>query len=164
MNSVFVHFYVCVLCVCVCVCVCVCRQTGRVRQRDVITTLDLFTLPNPSLLPLLPPACPQAELAPFSIFSSMLSCFSCVLCFVTLWIIPCQAPLSIGFSRQEYWSRLHSLLKGNSQPRVWTHVSCIAGRLFTIWPIREARFSRLCASWSQVKYCFYSHNSSPNCK
>ena len=26
--------------------------------------------------------------------------------FVTLWTIACQAPLSMGFSRQEYWSRL----------------------------------------------------------
>ena len=25
---------------------------------------------------------------------------------VTLWIIACQAPLSVGFSRQEYWSGL----------------------------------------------------------
>ena len=24
----------------------------------------------------------------------------------TLWIVTCQAPLSMGFSRQEYWSRL----------------------------------------------------------
>ena len=25
---------------------------------------------------------------------------------VTPWIVACQAPLSMGFSRQEYWSRL----------------------------------------------------------
>jgi len=25
---------------------------------------------------------------------------------VTLWTVACQAPLSMGFSRQEYWSRL----------------------------------------------------------
>ena len=29
-----------------------------------------------------------------------------VLCFVTLWTVAHQAPLSMGFSRQEYWSRL----------------------------------------------------------
>ena len=28
------------------------------------------------------------------------------LCFVTPWTVACQAPLSIRFSRQEYWSRL----------------------------------------------------------
>ena len=28
---------------------------------------------------------------------------SCVQLFATLWTIACQAPLSMGFSRQEYW-------------------------------------------------------------
>ena len=32
--------------------------------------------------------------------------FSCVQLFVTLWTVAHQAPLSMGFSRQEYWSRL----------------------------------------------------------
>ena len=36
----------------------------------------------------------------------MLSCFSCVRLFATLWAIAFQAPLSMGFSRQEYWSGL----------------------------------------------------------
>ena len=31
---------------------------------------------------------------------------SCVLLFVTPWIIASQAPLSMGFSRQGYWSGL----------------------------------------------------------
>ena len=36
----------------------------------------------------------------------MLSCFSCVQLFLTLWIIARQAPLSMEFSRREYWSGL----------------------------------------------------------
>ena len=40
----------------------------------------------------------------------LLSHFSCVRLFVTLWTIARQAPLSMGFSRQEYWSELPSLL------------------------------------------------------
>ena len=36
----------------------------------------------------------------------MLRYFSCVQLFVTLWAVAHQAPLSMGFSRQEYWSRL----------------------------------------------------------
>ena len=32
--------------------------------------------------------------------------FSRVLLFVMLWTVACQAPLSMGFSRQEYWSGL----------------------------------------------------------
>ena len=33
----------------------------------------------------------------------MLHPFSCVQLFATLWTEACQAPLSMGFSRQEYW-------------------------------------------------------------
>ena len=36
----------------------------------------------------------------------MLSCFSCVQFFGTLWTVTHQAPLSMGFSRQEYWGGL----------------------------------------------------------
>ena len=33
-------------------------------------------------------------------------CFGCVRLFVTLWTVPHQAPLSMEFPRQEYWSGL----------------------------------------------------------
>ena len=36
----------------------------------------------------------------------MLSHFSWVQLFATPWTVACQAPLSIGFPRQEYWSGL----------------------------------------------------------
>ena len=36
----------------------------------------------------------------------MLSHFSCVQLFATIWTVAHQAPLSMGFSRQEYWSAL----------------------------------------------------------
>ena len=36
----------------------------------------------------------------------VLSCSSHVQLFVTPWTVACQAPLSMGFSRQEYWSGL----------------------------------------------------------
>ena len=35
-----------------------------------------------------------------------LNCFSCIWLFATPWTIARQAPLSMGFSGQEYWSRL----------------------------------------------------------
>ena len=35
--------------------------------------------------------------------------FSHVQLFVTLWIVPHQAPLSMGLSRQEYWNGLSCL-------------------------------------------------------
>ena len=43
----------------------------------------------------------------------MLSSFSCVWLFVTLWTVAGQAPLSIGFSMQEYWSGLLCPPPGN---------------------------------------------------
>ena len=54
--------------------------------------------------------------------------------FVTPWTVAHQAPLSMGFSRQEYWNGLpFPSPVGSSLPRDWTQVSCIAGRFFIIW-------------------------------
>ena len=39
--------------------------------------------------------------------------------FATLWTVVCQAPLSMGFSRQEYWSGLPFPSSGDlSDPRI----------------------------------------------
>jgi len=43
---------------------------------------------------------------PKTILHAMISCFSRVQLFVTLWTVALQAPLYMGFSRQEYWSGL----------------------------------------------------------
>ena len=43
----------------------------------------------------------------------MLSHFSHVQLFANLWTIARQAPLSMGFSRQEYWSTLPFLSPGD---------------------------------------------------
>ena len=40
------------------------------------------------------------------LYSAVLSSFSCVQLFATPWTVALQAPLSIGFSRQEYWGGL----------------------------------------------------------
>ena len=42
--------------------------------------------------------------SPWGHKACVLSRFSCVWLSVTLWTAACQAPPSIGFSRQEYWS------------------------------------------------------------
>ena len=50
-----------------------------------------------------------------SVHACMLNCFSHVRFFVTLWTVAHQAPLSMGFSRQEYRSTevvCHALLQG----------------------------------------------------
>ena len=44
--------------------------------------------------------------------------------FATPWTVACQAPLSMEFSRQEYWSRLPLLTPGDlCQPKDRTCVS-----------------------------------------
>ena len=59
--------------------------------------------------------------------------FSRVRLFVTPWIVACQAPLSMEFSRQEWVAVPFS--RGSSQPRDGTHVSCIAcGFFFLFFP------------------------------
>ena len=52
----------------------------------------------------------------------ILSCFSRVRLCATLWTVVCQGPLSLGFSKQEYWSGPSS--RGSSQPRDQTCVFC----------------------------------------
>ena len=73
------------------------------------------------------------------------SYFSHVRLFVTPWTVACQSPLSMGFSRQEYWSGLSCPPPGESSwPKDQTHVSCvscIAGRFFTHWATWEACFT-----------------------
>ena len=44
--------------------------------------------------------------APWKLHAYMLSHFSRVWLFATLWTVAQQVPLSMGFSRQEYWSGL----------------------------------------------------------
>ena len=54
----------------------------------------------------------------------MLNCFSGVRLSVTPWPVACQAPLSMGFFRHEYWSGLPSCSRGSSQTRDWTSIPC----------------------------------------
>ena len=46
------------------------------------------------------------SLAIFPLDVCILSGFSLIRLFATLWAAACQVPLSVGFSRQEYWSGL----------------------------------------------------------
>ena len=59
------------------------------------------------------------------------SCFSHVWLFATLWTVAHQTPLSMGFSREEYWSRCHALPQG-------------------IFPIQESNPQLLCLLYRQA--------------
>ena len=70
----------------------------------------------------------------------MLSCFSCVQLCEILWNAACQAPLSMGFSRQESWSGLPppgDLPDPGTQPSS-LRPPALAGRLFTTSATCEA--------------------------
>ena len=68
--------------------------------------------------------------------------------FAIPWTVAHQASLSMGFSRQEYWSGLPFPSPGGSSwPWDLTQVSCIAGRRFTLWATREAQYYE-CKSWN----------------
>ena len=62
-------------------------------------------------------------------YACLLSHFSCVQLFVTPWMVAHQAPLSRGFSRQEYWSvSLCPPPRNLPDPGIestFTYVSCI---------------------------------------
>ena len=67
---------------------------------------------------------------------------------VTPWTVARQAPLFMGFSRQKYWSRLPFPSPGDlPNAGIEPQVSCMAGRFFTNWAIREA----LCNLMSYLK-------------
>ena len=78
----------------------------------------------------------------------MLSRFSRVQLFATPWIAACQAPLSMGFFRQEHWSGLPCPPPGDL-PNCYIcyicYISCLDGRFFSpsatwedqAWLVRE---------------------------
>ena len=84
----------------------------------------------------------------------MLSYFSHVRLFVTSWTVACQAPLFMGFSRQEYWRELPfpspGYLPNPGIEPTFSCGSCIAGRFFTAEPLGKPKKK----SWSKfIRNC-----------
>ena len=65
--------------------------------------------------------------------------FSRVQLLATPWTVAHQAPLSLGFSRQKYWSGLPCPSPGDL-PNPLTWVSCIASRFFIVLATMEALY------------------------
>ena len=71
-------------------------------------------------------------------FYQLLSHFSRVRLCATPWTVTCQAPLSMRFSKQEYWSRLSFASPGGaSWPRDQTQISCLGRCILYHWATRE---------------------------
>ena len=67
---------------------------------------------------------------------------SCVWLFVTPWTVAHQAPLSLGFSRQDFWSVLPCYPSSSFlNPEFEAFVSCSAGSFFTRWATGEVHES-----------------------
>ena len=68
-----------------------------------------------------------------SIRLPVLSCFSRVWLFAAPWTTACQAPLSMGFSRQEHWSGLSCPLPGDPPDSgIEPAIPALAGELSTM--------------------------------
>ena len=68
---------------------------------------------------------------------NVLSRFSRVRLFMILWTMACQAPLSTGFSRQEYWNGLQAYFLTPSLPASEatgrpSEMTCVAGLCKTL--------------------------------
>ena len=94
---------------------------------------------------------------------------------VTPWTIACQAPLSMGFSRQEYWSELSFPSPGDlPDPGINPTSPALAGEFFTteqpgklifslnVHKVYLAIFSPLSVLQQGRKGCL-SHPGSPRC-
>ena len=70
---------------------------------------------------------------------------SCVQLFVTPWTVAYQAPLSMGFSRQEYWSGLSFPSPGGlPDPGIEPTSSALVGGFTITWATWEAQY---CLIW-----------------
>ena len=100
--------------------------------------------PSHTLLPSSPPALIYIY---DYIYVCVLSHFSFVQLFVTLWTVAHQAPLSMGFSRKEYWSGLPCpSSRGSSQSRD-QHASLMS-------PALAGEFFTTSATWEAHKYIY----------
>ena len=110
---------------------------------------------------------------------SVISHFSCVWLFVPLWTVAHQAPLSMGFSRQEYWSGLPCPPPGDLphpgiEPMSLMSPALIDGFFTTIAPWEAqvwamlryschdcSQFLNACTpfSWTVLLFCFCCNKS-----
>ena len=87
---------------------------------------------------------PMLMMIMFTKVAFMLSHFSSVWLFATLWTVACQAPLSMGFFRQEYWMGCHFLLQGIFPTWGFTLGLLHCRQILYCWATREALTKVIC--------------------
>ena len=82
--------------------------------------------------------CPESSTASIQAWRPQISLSGRFLAATTCaWTVAYQAPQSMGFSRQEYWSGLPFPSPGDlPDPGIEPRVSRIVGRRFTVWATR----------------------------
>ena len=91
------------------------QSRNRVTDAENITSQAIFNV------------CLMSLVGPNSLHVWVLSCFSHAQLFVTPWTVAHQAPLSVGFSRQEYWRRVAISFSGDLPDlRDQTHISYVS--------------------------------------
>ena len=98
------------------------------------------------------------------------NCFSCVQLFATLWTVDLQAPLSMGFSRQESWKELPcpppgDLPDSGIKPKSLMSPS-LAGRFFTTsttWEVESHTKVVETNCWKFVVITCFSQGEAQSC-
>ena len=95
---------------------------------------------------------PRAPRQHFILAYLLFSCKVMSNSFVTPWTVACQAPLSMGFSRQQYWSGLPCPPSGDLPSpgtELCLHISCVVRRRDQVQPSRsrEAGFCIWLRAW-----------------
>ena len=93
---------------------------------------------------------------------AMLSCFSHIWVFATLWIVVHQASLSMGFSRQDYWSGLPCPPPGDlpcpgikpAAPALQADLALLSHQGSPCWTILTV-YRTLYKSYSRTWFTFY---------
>ena len=101
----------------------------------------------------------------------VLCCFGRVWLFATLWTTPCQAPLSMGFTRQEYWSGLPFPSPGDLpdpglEPASLTSPA-LAGGFFTtraMWEAHILRYNMRNLSFWDLDFPGGNSGKEPSCQ
>ena len=88
------------------------------------------------------------------ILSVFLSCGLVTLTLCNPWTVACQAPLSMGFSRQEYWNGLPFPSPGDlHDPGIESASPVLAGRFFTTEPPGKPQYFSAAAAAKSLQSC-----------
>ena len=121
----------------------------RRKWIDILRVLVEFILPFTSYY-ILNILCVSRKCIHLTISLTWTSCLvaqSCLTLFVTTWTVALQAPLSMGFSRQEHWSGLSFPFPGHlPNPGIKPESPALTHRFFTAEPPEKPQYGLLWVS------------------